>query len=364
MSAPKKIHLLISDMGIGGAERVLLVLADEFSNSHQVGFVCLRRNGQLLESIRPETAAIFLNEGNASIVTMSIRSLFLLTRMMRSEPASVFLSTGTGTNLLACLARLLVPNGARLVIREACSSMNSTSRIISVLKRLLYPRADGMIGVSDGVAEELKALAGKRQPVASIPNPVDVVRLNALAARPDGMLADFQHTFILTVGRLVPQKNTALLIDAFARIEKSVDEHLVIIGAGPFESQLRSQIAGYGLDAKIHLLGEISNPQPWFKRASAFVLSSNSEGYPNVLLEALVHNLPVISTNCDFGPRQILDNGRYGKLVKVGDVDGIAQAIRLTLEGALTSDVWDSKLCIPVEIASRYLAFMDTCHHD
>jgi len=358
------IIILLPDARMGGAQNVLLQLADEFRINHSVEFLCLAQAGELHKNSANNLRMRFLVNNDRLGFSALLEAFHRLIGIMRTDQDAVILSTGTGTNLLACAARLFARRGARLVIREACSSKNSTSRIISLLKRLLYPRADGMIGVSDGVAEELKALAGKRQPIASIPNPVDALRLNALAAMPDGMLVDFQHTFILTVGRLVPQKNTALLIDAFARIEKSVDEHLVIIGAGPFESQLRSQIAGYGLDAKIHLLGEISNPQPWFKRASAFVLSSDSEGYPNVLLEALVHNLPVISTNCDFGPRQILDNGRYGKLVKVGDVDGIAQAIRLTLEGALTSDVWDSKLCIPVEIASRYLAFMDTCHHD
>jgi glycosyltransferase involved in cell wall biosynthesis len=209
----------------------------------------------------------------------------------------------------------------------------------------------------------LKCLAGKNQPVISIPNPVDANRLHELAEMPDEALTRFPHQYILTVGRLVRQKNTALLIDAFARLEKSVDEHLLIIGGGPLESRLRAQIAGYGLESKIHLLGEISNPQPWFKRASVFVLSSDSEGYPNVLLEALAHGLPVVSTDCEFGPAQILGNGRYGKLVNVGDIDGMADAIQTTLKSNALFDAWDATQFNVSAIADRYLVSMENARH-
>lgn len=364
MKSSGTIFLVVSDMGLGGAERVLLALAEQFKLNYAVHFVCLRRHGALLHSAAPDISMTYLNSGDASRWRIAAVSFWSILRLMRSKPDAILLSTGTGTNLLACAARLFARRGARLIIREACSSKNSTSYVISLLKRLLYPRADGMIGVSDGVAEELKALAGKRQPVASIPNPVDVARLSELAAMPDEALSNFPHAYILTVGRLVTQKNTALLIDSFARIEKSVEEHLVIIGTGPLESKLRSQVTGYGLDAKIHLLGEVSNPHPWFKRASVFVLSSDSEGYPNVLLEALAQGVPVVATDCEFGPRQILEQGRYGKLIAPQDVMGLSEAMLQTLQSRVQASDWDPGPFSNSIIASRYLAFLEQCRND
>lgn len=358
-----KIYILISDMALGGAERVMLALALQFAQTHEVEFICLRKNGALLAELPENTRAHFLSSADTGLLLMVIRGFVGIRKVLNSGQASIVISTGTGTNLLACTARLFAPKGSSLIIREACSSKNSSSWIIALMKRFMYPRADGMIGVSDGVAAELKALAGKHQPVVSIPNPVDVERLHVLAEAPDELLSAFPHSYVLTVGRLVSQKNTAMLIDAYAKIEADIDAHLVIIGAGSLEAELRQRIAQYGLASKIHLLGEVTNPHPWYKRASMFVLSSDSEGYPNVLLEALAHGLPVVSTDCDFGPRQILDNGRYGKLVKVGDVDGMADAILMTLKCNTAFDVWDTECFNAPVIAARYLAFMEACHH-
>jgi glycosyltransferase involved in cell wall biosynthesis len=363
MSGPAKIYVLMSDMGIGGAERVMLALAEQFQRRTPVEFICLRQHGTLQAELRPGIPVCYLSQGDVSRSRMTVTGLHELIRLMRTEPSSILLATGTGTNLLACAARLFSPNGARLVIREACSSKNSSSAVLSFLKRLLYRHADGLIGVSDGVTEELKRLAGKNQPVISIPNPVDANRLHQLAELPDEALGRFPHQYILTVGRLVPQKNTALLINAFALIADETDAHLVVIGDGPLEAALLQLIARKGMQERIHLIGEVSNPHPWYKRASLFVLSSDTEGYPNVLLEALVQGLPILSTDCTFGPRQILDNGRYGGLIKVGNIEGMAEAIRSALKAGVVHNHWDATPFAVPTIADRYLAFMESCRH-
>lgn len=361
MKSTGTLYLVLSDLGLGGAERVLLALSEQFQRHYAVHFICLRQQGALQQSVAPGITVSYLSQANASRWRIALVGLFALWRLMRSEPNAIVLATGTGTNLLACAARLFARRGARLVIREACSSKNSESKIIAGLKRLLYRFADGMIGVSDGVAAELKILSGIEQQVTSIPNPVDVVRLNTLASIPDKALAAFPHPFILTVGRLVPQKNTGLLIDAYVRIANDIKQHLVIIGGGPLETELRQQIAGYGLQKKIHLLGEVTNPHPWYKRASMFVLSSGWEGYPNVLIEALGHGLKAVATDCDFGPRQILENGRYGSLVQIGDAGVLASAIHSCLASRVEHESWDGSRFSEKDIAMRYLAFMESC---
>lgn len=353
-----KITLLLPDTKVGGAQNVLLRLSNEFVLHHSVTVLCLSSTGNLHKAAPDGLRFQFLSSRKRLRVSDVFKVFLALVSYMRSNPDATILSTGTGTNILACAARLFAPYNLRLVIREACSSKNSDAPALAWLKRFFYPLADGMIGVSDGVAGELRELAGGRRPVASIPNPIDSTRLQALASLPDAGLEGFPHPYLLTVGRLVPQKNTAMLIKAFAEVAQDVSEHLVIIGGGSLESELRRMISEFGLESRVHLLGEITNPHPWYKRSSAFVLSSDWEGYPNVLIEALAHGLSVIATDCEFGPRQILAGGEFGELVPVGDVKALAEAIRSTLHGGGIVAPWNNESFSPQVIAAQYAAFM------
>ena len=353
-----KITLLLPDSKVGGAQNVLLRLSDEFVRHDSVTLLFLSSAGYLHKAT-PDGVRFRCLSPREQLRIPDVFKVFLaLVSYMRSNPDATILSTGTGTNILACAARIFAPKGLRLVIREACSSKNSGAPTLAWMKRFFYPLADGMIGVSDGVTGELRELAGGRRPVVSIPNPVDSARLQALASLPDAALESFPHSYLLTVGRLVSQKNTGMLIEAFARISREVPEHLVVIGGGPLESELRQQIAVLGLKSRVHLLGEIANPHPWYRRASAFVLSSDWEGYPNVLIEALAHDLKVISTDCEFGPRQILADGKFGELVSVGDVKAMAETIKSTLHGGGTVTPWNKESFSPQIVAARYVELM------
>lgn len=353
-----KFTFLLPDATIGGAQKVLIALAKEIEPADDLQFLLLTKRGGLLGSLQCQNSVKFLHDGRKfGLLGIFIAFIRLLKYMMMNRDR-VVLSTGTGTNLLACAARVFARGGVRLVVREACSSKNTRITVIAVLKRLLYPYADGLIGVSDGVANELEAITFKQCPVASIPNPIDAHHLEILADLPDQSLERFEHPYLLTVGRLVPQKNTAMLIKAFAEVAQDVPEHLVIIGGGPLEIDLRQKISALHLESRIHLLGEVSNPHPWYKRASAFVLSSDWEGYPNVLIEALAHGLRVISTDCEFGPRQILAGGEFGELVPVGDAKAMAESIRSTLHGGGIVAPWNKESFSPQVVAVRYVEFM------
>jgi glycosyltransferase involved in cell wall biosynthesis len=356
-----KIAILLPDAELGGAQKVLLGLADEFSKSNSLQYIFLVKTGSLQANLHVSIARTYLSNKHSMNVFDLIAVFYKLVHFMRNESDVKIVSSGTGTNLLACAARIFSGKRCSLFIREACSSRNSENFFIPLFQKILYRFADGCIGVSDGVAKELAELTQGKVAVASIPNPIDAIKTKQLAECVDSQSANFPYAYVLTVGRLVPQKNTDMLIDAYAKISTKVSEHLVIIGAGRLEAELRRRITQHGLNSKIHLLGEIANPHPWYKRANAFVLSSDSEGYPNVLLEALAHGLPVVATDCEFGPRQILENGRYGKLVNVGDVDGMADAIRMTLKGNMAFDVWDASRFTTSAIAVRYLTFMEDC---
>lgn len=356
-----RITILLPDARVGGAQNVLLRLSGEFMLNHPITILCLSSAGSLQKAIPDDGARLqFLSLREQLRIPDVFKVFFALVGHMRAQADITILSTGTGTNILACAARIFAPKGLRLVIREACSSKNSDGSALAWLKSFFYPLADGMVGVSDGVARELTELTNGQRPVVSIPNPIDLARLQELAGSPDATLENFPHRYLLAVGRLVPQKNTELLIKAFAQISSEVSEHLVIIGGGPLEFDLRQQIAVLGLESRVHLLGEIGNPHPWYRLASAFVLSSDWEGYPNVLIEALAHGLKVVATDCEFGPRQILAGGKYGALVPMRDVKAMADAIRNTLRTSGIDTSWNAEQFSPKVVADQYEAFMQS----
>ncbi|MFN3591959.1 MAG: glycosyltransferase, partial [Thermaurantiacus sp.] len=131
---------------------------------------------------------------------------------------------------------------------------------------------------------------------------------------------------ILTAGRMKPQKNHALLIRAFARLELP-SARLAILGDGRSEAATRALVAEMDLQTRVLMPGFVADPGPWLRSADLFVLSSDYEGFGNVLVEALAAGLPIVSTDCPFGPAEILEHGCYGRLVPVGDEGALAAAM-------------------------------------
>ncbi len=355
MNGGTSIRIVMSDLALGGAERVMLMLARQFSENCDVEIICLREADALRNAVPQGVRLRVLAPSYFKGIRLAFHAFFFFCREFSRNHKVVYLTTGTGTNLLACAARAVVHSGATLVIREACASRNSSSKTLSILKKALYRYANGAIGVSDGVAKELAEITNSKVMVKSIPNPVDAGKLKLLAEQADTALSVFPHRFILSVGRLVWQKNFTLLIDAYSLLAPIIPQHLVLIGAGPLENAITKQIELLGLQGRVHLLGEQANPHPWFRRADAFALSSETEGYPNVLLEALAHGIPVVATDCPFGPRQILADGRYGHLVPIGNTVQMAETIKGVLNGSLVSASWDATAFSIKNIANAYL---------
>jgi glycosyltransferase involved in cell wall biosynthesis len=136
---------------------------------------------------------------------------------------------------------------------------------------------------------------------------------------------------ILGVGRLVPQKDFSTLIKAFSRVRRSRPAHLVIIGEGRQRSEFTTLAQSLGIEKDIWMPGFFDNPYAFMSKASMLVLSSIYEGLPNVLIEALACGCPIVSTDCPSGPSEILEKGKFGTLVPMGDIHALAQAIHHTL---------------------------------
>jgi len=203
------------------------------------------------------------------------------------------------------------------------------------LMRRLYPFADGLVAVSRAAAEDLAEVIGMpHNAVVTIYNPVVSDELEALAAHSadDAWFSAGAPPVILTAARLAPEKRLDVLLDAFAKLRRSgVDARLAILGDGPERERLLRQIDTLGLTTEVRVPGWVDNPYAWMRCSALFVVSSAFEGLSNTLIEAMACGCPVVSTDCPGGPREILRDGLHGRLVPVGDIAALADAMKSTL---------------------------------
>ncbi|MBV8908751.1 MAG: glycosyltransferase, partial [Sphingomonas sp.] len=196
--------------------------------------------------------------------------------------------------------------------------------LLKLTTRFFYPWADARICVSQGSARDLARLSGiPEKAITTVYNPVPA------PASTTG-LSDAWGTAkacFLAVGTLKDQKNHALLIDAFARVTERLDAKLIIVGDGPLKSALQRRIDELGLHHRVKLAGHVPDPSPYYASADVLVLSSDYEGFALVIVEALHHGLGIVSTDCPDGPAEILKNGEFGRLVTVGDVAALTDAM-------------------------------------
>lgn len=336
---PRHLALLLPELEAGGAQRVMLLLAREFAaRGHRVDLVLLQARGPLLAEIPAGVRLVDLGArtrgtGGLGFLASSVRRL---AAWLRRERPETLLSTITGANLAAVLARELTGVKVRLVLREAGSILNIRSRVRLAAMRRLYPRADQVIALSPVMAEHFVTRIGiPAQRVAQIANPVDLPRLARLACAPlqHPWFDEHSQPVIVSAGRLIPEKDYATLLHAFALVPPGTRGHLIIVGEGPERPQLEALADTLAIQNDIAFVGFDANPWRWMVRADLFVLSSRSEGHPNALLEALALGLPAVITEYDASAREF-GNTAGTSLVPVADPRRLAAAIGHALSGA------------------------------
>lgn len=249
-----------------------------------------------------------------------------------------------------CKTKVLVIEHNTLSIH---SQRRKTDRWAPFLSRWFYPWSDRLVAVSQGAAADLAKVTGlSRDEIDVIYNPVITPELQEQAAEPleHPWFQPGEPPVILGIGRLEPQKDFATLVRAFAKLRKQQDCRLVLLGAGQKHVELENLAKQLGVKESVKLLGFVDNPHRYLARAGVFVLSSAWEGLSNVLIEAIALGIPAVSTDCPCGPSEVIDGGKYGRLVPVGDADAMALAIAESLENPVTpaSKTWLQQFTVDI----------------
>jgi glycosyltransferase involved in cell wall biosynthesis len=312
----------------GGTAVSISRLANYFSSQGLIVDIVMGKQDNshfLSDMLNPKVNLYFVD------LQSKIKLFWGLWRYVQNHQPAVLLSLDTRGNQVASWLKC-VPG---IKVHIWASLRNSLNSRHAKLFNRIYRRCNGVIAISEGLAKQFLTLAnvdGNKMRV--IYNAIITPELLPMSKKPvvHTWLNNNDCPVIMGIGRLTAQKDFATLLQAFAQVRKNRPCHLIILGEGEQRAQLESLAIELGITDDIALPGFQKNPWTWLSQADLFVLSSQSEGFGNVLAEALALGIPVVSTDCPFGPSEILEQGKYGPLVPVHDALALASAIEQTLD--------------------------------
>ncbi|MBN9245631.1 MAG: glycosyltransferase [Mesorhizobium sp.] len=337
---PHGICFLVRAFSGGGAQRDAILLANGIADTGVAATIMvLDAQGPLRSLVAPAVGIVDLGRGRKLKMALALPAI--LSALSKTRPAVLVASEASG-NALAVIATRLLPRSRRprLVLREVASPMQARTNDPYVQNRLayrlapwLYPRADLVVALTEPVRGDLvKHFRVPRQRAVALGTNAVLTqsREQVLAATTRAV----EPGLLVAVGRLSQEKGFATLLEAVALVRKRRPVRLVIVGEGPDRAGLEAQIKALHLDTTVELAGFHSDPGVFLERAQLFVSSSRYEGLGNAIIEALSHGVPVVSTDAPYGPREILQDGRWGDLVPVDDAAALADAIEARLAHA------------------------------
>lgn len=331
------IALFLPSLRGGGAERVMVKLANAFAAlGHRVDLVLISSDGPYRAEVSEQVRIVDFAK------TRVLSGLVPLARYLRRERPDALLSAMTHANVVALGAKLLAGGPTRVAVSErSAPSLNlrggRANWILRRTMRLLYPGADVIISVSQGVSRELRDDYGiPSEKLAVVYNPIDAEKIRLLMREPVShpWMAAKETPVILAAGRLNVAKDYPTLLRAFALLSRRLPARLVILGQGEDEQSLKKTADDLGIASDVLFAGFQANPFAWMHRCDVYVMSSIWEGLPGSLLEALACGARVVSTDCPSGPREILEDGKWGRLVPTGNPEALAAAMEAALSEA------------------------------
>jgi len=333
----KHISLFLYSLNGGGIPRHMVNLANGFSKKgYKVDFVLGKAEGSYLKYV----------SNNINIINLNVSSGFKcipgLVRYLKKETPQIIYTANTHLNISAIIAYILANvDNTKIVVSEHADFYKAQENrsfplnyIILAMVKMFYPKADKVVAVSRGVADSIKiAYRLNNSKILTIWNPVITDELYIQAMKPvKHPWLSKNYPIIISIGRLTKQKNYPLLIKAFSRVKESINAKLIILGEGEDREKLEGLIIKLGLERDVDMPGFVDNPYCYLKKADLFVLSSLWEGFSIVLIEALACDTKVISTDCPYGPKEILEYAGTGRLIPADNEEALSDAILEELE--------------------------------
>ncbi len=334
------IAFFLPSLEPGGTERNVVNLINNIDRKkYRLSLVLGEAGGDFTREVNKGIPIVNLD------VSYTLGLFFKLIKYFKKEEPDIFVSAFPRINIVAIIARILSGKKTKIVITE--HTIFSFLPIIAKtfwrrffarvflpgISKFVYPKADAIICVSNGIADDLLKIIRCSEKVRVIYNPVTSAKIYKLAKEPlsHSWFSNSKIPVIIAVGRLVKCKDYPNIFRAFSLILQKEPARLVILGRGPEKEKLIQLADKLDLSKNIAFLGFQKNPYKYMKKASVFVLSSLQEGFGNVIIEAMACGTPVVSTNCPAGPDEIIENGKNGILVSVGDYKELAKAIQKVL---------------------------------
>ena len=356
----RRLALFCDDLEGGGVQRMTINLANHFvKEGFEIDLLLSRSKGPFKRLLDPSVNIVDLGY---SRVLLSIPAVILYLRRRKPEG---MLCAITNVNIVGILAGLLSRTRTRIVISErnhlSTASTNAPGWrkrvLLPLLARLFYAKADAIVGISEGVTDDLEKNFGLPPSLlTTIYNPVvtpgmaDLLRADANHQ----WLIEKQQPVLVTSGRLVPQKDYPTLLRAFRLLRQHRTCRLLVLGEGEDRTELELLADSLGIRDDVNFLGFVSNPLAYIIKCDLFVLASAWEGFGNVLVEALYCGLSIVATDCSSGPSEILQHGCYGVLTPVGDDKALAAAMDAQLDNPSSqAKQKERSLDFSVEIISK-----------
>ncbi|MDB9733871.1 glycosyltransferase [Porticoccaceae bacterium] len=337
----KNILVLCANMKKGGAERVISLLLSEFIKDKNLSLHFVQMESGLDYELPEDLHSIILSDSKKGSIRKFIELpyvAFQISNYIKNNDIDIVISFLYRPNYVNILSKLFGANFRCIINVRSTTSRYIYNGLLGkvnlFLVKNLFNRSDLIISNSKGVDDDLKSLFQVTTATKVIHNPIDLDNI----AKSSRICEDHEFNFranvkyIISVGRLIPLKKNIDLIEAFHNLQKEDSNlELIFLGDGPSKNSLKGLSKKLGISSKIYFLGNVSNPFYYLKRSNLFVLNSEIEGFPNVLVEAMACNLPVISSDCKSGPREILQNEKYGLLYPVGDVKELVAKMKYYL---------------------------------
>lgn len=328
----QNISIIINSLNSGGAEKLVSLMVHDLMNEYNLYLVLM--NDTIKYDLKDFNNIHFIDHGNLNESgILKLLKLPLLAwrykNFCKKNSIDTSISLLSRPNYISTISKLF-GNKSKIVISEHSfpskqyESNTMQSKINKFLIKKLYGFADKIIAVSKGSATDLKENFGIKNNVDIIPNTINIEDIYTKMQKEVNF--DFSRFTYITIGRLDSGKNHKMMIEAFDKLD--FDAQLLIIGEGELKEDLSSLINRLKLNNKVFLLGFQNNPYKYLAKSDCFVFTSNYESFGIVLLEAMACGLPIISTDCESGPREILGkNSKYGLLVQVNDIKNLSVAM-------------------------------------